>query len=187
MRIFNFGNLFLFFFFFFSSFFGGCHGLVGNICPLGHFCPLNSTHPTPCPGGSFSNSTGLQECLPCPSGFYCPVGAKDFKEYDCPAGYVCGPGQESPFALPCPNGTFSAQLNLREVSECTSCTPGMHCSSPALTSPSGPCHAGFYCTIRSRSPEPQDGSGLIEILIFLGGMKAGNTKSGGGGYKSILS
>ena len=46
----------------------------GDICPLGSYCPLGTTLPLPCPAGSFSNETGLEECHVCPAGFYCLEG-----------------------------------------------------------------------------------------------------------------
>lgn len=34
-------------------------GVTGDICPLGHFCPMGSTSPVLCPDGTYSNSTGM--------------------------------------------------------------------------------------------------------------------------------
>ena len=40
-------------------------------CPAGYYCKANATRPTPCPKGTFSDRTGLQqesECQKCPAG-----------------------------------------------------------------------------------------------------------------------
>ena len=49
-------------------------GLDANICPEGHYCPLGTANPEPCPKGTYSNGTGLQsvdECVDCPAGEFC--------------------------------------------------------------------------------------------------------------------
>ncbi|XP_019363984.1 PREDICTED: multiple epidermal growth factor-like domains protein 11 [Gavialis gangeticus] len=46
------------------------------------------------------------------------------------------------------------RLYLGLESSCTLCPPGYHCSSAGLTSPSGPCSAGFYCLSGASSPSP---------------------------------
>ena len=52
---------------------GGQTG-VGDVCPVGHYCPQGTTVPLPCDAGTFSNVTGLDTCLQCPAGFYCLQG-----------------------------------------------------------------------------------------------------------------
>jgi hypothetical protein len=47
---------------------------VGGICPVGHYCPGETSHPIPCTAGSFSNVTGLSTCYDCPVGYYCLQG-----------------------------------------------------------------------------------------------------------------
>lgn len=53
------------------------HGVVTPaICPVGHYCPLNTEHKHehPCPPGTFGNQTQLEQldqCQPCSGGFYC--------------------------------------------------------------------------------------------------------------------
>ena len=32
-------------------------GMLGDVCPLGHYCPESSPVPTYCPDGEYSNST----------------------------------------------------------------------------------------------------------------------------------
>ena len=81
--------------------------ILGNIldkahlCPEGYYCPLgtgaksaegNSTGetfehvPIPCPEGSFGSVQGLaivEQCSPCPAGFYCPTPGKESKDSPC--------------------------------------------------------------------------------------------------------
>lgn len=35
-------------------------GETGNICPVGHYCPLGSSYPVVCPDGTYSNTTGTE-------------------------------------------------------------------------------------------------------------------------------
>ncbi|KAJ8368245.1 hypothetical protein SKAU_G00082730 [Synaphobranchus kaupii] len=47
--------------------------------PIGHFCALASENPTPCPPGSYGNSTHaklLEECHPCPAGTFNHLSAQ---------------------------------------------------------------------------------------------------------------
>lgn len=46
----------------------------GGICTLGHYCPAGTTVPLPCGAGTYSNRTGLSQCLECPAGYYCEPG-----------------------------------------------------------------------------------------------------------------
>lgn len=49
-------------------------GLSGAPCPLGHFCPLGSRSPEPCPAGSYMPQTQGEKCHACPEGEYCVPG-----------------------------------------------------------------------------------------------------------------
>lgn len=33
-------------------------GETGDICPVGHYCPMGSSYPVACPDGTYSNTTG---------------------------------------------------------------------------------------------------------------------------------
>lgn len=47
-------------------------------CPVGHYCPEQSTEPTNCPSGTYSNTTRLMnvtDCTPCTKG-KCPYREK---------------------------------------------------------------------------------------------------------------
>ena len=62
-------------------------GTTGKLCPEGKYCPSGIQTPTPCPMGTYSNTSGLYaewQCDACPGKFYCgspglaePTGACD--------------------------------------------------------------------------------------------------------------
>ena len=127
---------------------------IGGICPVGHYCPLNSTVPLACPAGSFANVTGLALCHPCPSGFYCLEGATHFMSTPCQPGYFCPAGTTSPTEFPCTPGTYNGDSHAFSNASCLLCKPGMFCDGPANIMPSGNCSAGFYCGSGSATPMP---------------------------------
>ena len=53
---------------------------VKNLCPKGHFCPLNTEAATenPCPAGTYNQLTGQSNentaCRSCPVGRFCAEG-----------------------------------------------------------------------------------------------------------------
>ena len=49
-------------------------GSDANMCPPGHYCPVGTAGPEPCPKGTYNNGTGLEaeaDCTLCPAGQYC--------------------------------------------------------------------------------------------------------------------
>ena len=79
------------------------------------------------------NESGI---FPCPRGFYCPAGTGNNWR-------------------PCPLGTYSNSLNLKEERECTPCDPGKFCGTLNSTAVSGDCDAGYYCILGSHTATPQ--------------------------------
>ncbi|XP_046718698.1 zonadhesin isoform X3 [Silurus meridionalis] len=150
-------------------------------CPVGHYCPAGtkSGHEFPCPAGTYSNEFGMSsvgQCIPCPSGLYCGSSGLSTPTGECSPGYVCIQGASQPqppddatgrkcpagFFCPagtsymhsCPPGTFSSLKGAASILECQSCPPGRYCADYGLTSPSGPCNPGYYCSLKSVSPTP---------------------------------
>ena len=83
------------------------------------------------------------------------------------AGYFCPPSTTYPKEYPCPNGTFSDQLELKSVDACTPCSAGQYCARGAgggLTAPNGPCAAGYFCGLGSSTKTPGDG----EVVNYAG-------------------
>jgi hypothetical protein len=114
---------------------------MGDICPIGSYCPTGSTTHIFCPNGTYSNHTGAAVCYVCPEGFYCTN--RDNAE-QCPAGYFCPEGTGADIQ-PCPAGTYSPVLGLIRQSQCTQCDGGKYCQIPGLSEVSGNCSAGYYC------------------------------------------
>jgi len=101
------------------------------VCARGHYC--RDGVQTPCPAGSFGNTTGLATAActaECEDGDYCPAGS--VVPTSCPPGYYCPDGKAAPVI--CPAGTYGATTGLTE-SLC-----------------SGLCAAGYYCPAGSTSP-----------------------------------
>jgi hypothetical protein len=49
-------------------------GTTGAICPVGSFCPSNSSNYTQCPSGTYNDKIGASspsDCLTCPAGAVC--------------------------------------------------------------------------------------------------------------------
>ena len=102
-------------------------------CPEGYYCDGTLQNSSVC-------SHGVQNPVPCQPGYYCPNGTRFSTEH------------------PCPNGTFSASLNLKASSECQPCTGGMYCDSEGLSAPAGLCNSGYVCILGASSPTPTDGT-----------------------------
>nr|XP_057935999.1 SCO-spondin isoform X4 [Doryrhamphus excisus] len=125
-------------------------GITGDICPVGHHCPMGSASPTLCPDGMSTNTTGAETCYECPPGSYCLPGEGIQR---CPLGHYClGGGGEG--ILPCPPGTYNPQLGLSQVEQCLVCPAGFYCEDWGLPEPTGPCNAGFYCIAGVNAPTP---------------------------------
>ncbi|OQS02383.1 hypothetical protein THRCLA_21431 [Thraustotheca clavata] len=114
----------------------------------------------PCPPRYYLNRTqgrSQDDCAVCPAGKYCTIGTS--VPMVCPQGYYCITGTSEP--EPCPLGTFGNSTGLKMMEDCFTCLPGMYCDGTALTNPSGPCDAGFYCTGGSYTSAPSGSAGTI--------------------------
>ena len=133
------------------------------VCRIGSYCEISSYDGTPCPVGTFSDSTGrssVNDCQNCTAGYYCPeLGMESGinSGYECAAGYFCetkakvaNPNFENddfdglcPIGYycpegtaekqPCPVGTFGSIDGLESEQECTDCPGGYFCDREALT------------------------------------------------------
>ena len=66
----------------------------------------------------------------CPTGYYCdnrqsPVVL--FKNSTCPVGHYCPEGTKVAYENKCPQGTFSNETGLTNITECTPCPGGFYC------------------------------------------------------------
>ena len=79
--------------------------LTGGRCPPGSYCPLGSSYPRVCDGGSYCGVYGLSAPSgPCDAGYYCDGGEilPNPTTGLCPPGYYCE--QQSTTPTPCPAG-----------------------------------------------------------------------------------
>ncbi|XP_032694159.1 neurogenic locus notch homolog protein 3-like [Lontra canadensis] len=144
------------------------HAMAGGPCPPGHFCPVGTGVPLPCPVGTFSDRMLLSmasECLSCPPGYFCGASGLTAPSGPCSPGYFClerasspipaghshqgGPCPRSHFCpsgtshpQPCPAGSYS---NLTSRASCFPCPAGYYCPENITTYSGHPCPAGFYC------------------------------------------
>jgi hypothetical protein len=109
-------------------------------CPAGTFRSINSgSKPedcTICTSGGYCPTTGMSNPLPCPKGFYCPLGTR--------------------YPEPCPEGTYNDVQGLTDSQSCTPCDPGQYCGMRNLTAPQANCDTGYLCIQGSKRPEPND-------------------------------
>lgn len=108
--------------------------------------------PRPTQKGSFAEHPGLREATACLPGFYAPT-IENRKCYECPPGTSCDveglilakecpPGtyrstneEDGYDCVPCDQGTWSKNWQLREKGECTRCPPGTVCPLDGMTNP----------------------------------------------------
>nr|XP_006821768.1 PREDICTED: multiple epidermal growth factor-like domains protein 10-like [Saccoglossus kowalevskii] len=132
-------------------------GVTGDICPIGHHCPLGSERPIPCSNGTYMNVTGAAVCLECPAGYYCIRG--DYP-IPCEPGYYCPAGTAYDLQ-PCPAGTYGPIEGLASSDDCTECSGGSYCDIPGLDHVAGDCDPGYYCThgVNISAPDNNDYTG----------------------------
>ncbi|XP_028563977.2 uncharacterized protein LOC114585457 [Podarcis muralis] len=149
------------------------HDESGDMCPAGHFCPLGSSSPTPCPSGTFLTQPGmlsLNACLPCPGGsfcqgeglasvsgichlgYYCDSLSTHPDQKLCPQGFYCPKGTGTP--IPCPAGSINPHSGKWDPTDCKLCPAGHFCSGPGKAAPEGMCMPGYYCPPGQTSSTP---------------------------------
>ena len=100
---------------------------------------------------------GKETCDVCSAGTECVSGT--INPPLCPQGYYCLIGSENDGQKKaCPAGTFGNRTGLRAESECTDCLGGHYCETPGLTTVTGQCNAGYFCSERAASATPSDDS-----------------------------
>ena len=171
-------------------------------CPLGYFCPPGTglnIQPCPlgtfgekpnlrtvdecslCSAGSFCSSTGLSSPTgKCSAGFYCPQASESSfgqtvyaLNLTCPVGSYCPSGSAIPSA--CPPGTYNPSRGKHAITECLDCPPGSYCSLFNMSTPSGACAAGFYCSSGSSVANPSS----MNVSVYTGRVGGGGVCSPG--------
>jgi hypothetical protein len=64
-------------------------------CTVGHYCYSATSHPYPCPAGTFSTSESLtdpSECTSCTEGYYCETIGLTAVTGPCDEGFYCPTG-----------------------------------------------------------------------------------------------
>ncbi|XP_053125640.1 multiple epidermal growth factor-like domains protein 6 isoform X2 [Hemicordylus capensis] len=130
-------------------------GATGDYpCAPGHWCP-GAEDAFLCPAGSFRTqpgATSLEECSPCPAGFYCPDPAKsgvpNIHGIPCEPGYECPPGSSDPSI--CRPGCYCGPL----TGVPPLCPGGYSCPEGSATydAPGQLCTHPHYCPLGSAHP-----------------------------------
>ena len=146
--------------------------VVTSLCPVGYYCPADTTVPVPCPASTYRDIEGaatVSDCFPCTAGYYCPEASAS--PTACPASSyrgtpngaalvdcsLCPPGSYCPSAaltapILCKAGTFSS---VNGSTNCSACATGTFSTTQGLTSECSSCSAGSYCpTVTSIAPCP---------------------------------
>ena len=111
------------------------------LCPLG---ASSIDDCSPCPGGFYCEDPGqIDPTGPCSAGFYCPANESITNPapigLECPIGHYCTNQTTTP--TPCSVGTY--QPNIGRDS-CIDCQAGFYCESALFPDPK-PCPAYHYC------------------------------------------
>lgn len=120
---------------------------VVNQCPQHHFCPpgTKASEIPPCPAGTYApylNAKSVEDCLPCPPGYYCLAGAGTA---NCPAGYYCPEGTADSHEFPCLPGTYNPVTNMFSSQQCLICGVGNACPFAGMSSAASvKCPDGTY-------------------------------------------
>eukprot|EP00466_Bigelowiella_natans_P015235 jgi/Bigna1/85198/estExt_fgenesh1_pg.C_20409 len=123
---------------------------TGGVCPPGNYCPSGSNQPLGCSEGTYAGVPGHANCTICPAQYYCPWNTS--LPIDCPTGRYCPEGTNT--SIPsCPIGTYNNRTQLKAETECFQCSPGHYCMTTGLSTPTGPCSAGYLCSSGAATPQ----------------------------------
>jgi hypothetical protein len=141
----------------------GSDSVIGTaLCPIGYYCPPQTTYPRPARPGFFTGNFGAVDAQACPPGTFQLEWRADGCDA-CPAGHQCkDKGTSMPIICPvghyrsviesnvcslCPKGTFSFERGAKDPLECQECPPGRICEQEgaANVSTSTPCTDGRVC------------------------------------------
>ncbi|XP_062894522.1 platelet endothelial aggregation receptor 1-like [Mobula hypostoma] len=126
----------------------------GGECSAGAYCPRNSTLPIPCPPGTYNSETGQSICQKCLAGYFCLGGLSNPYPLQCLSGYYCPECTRFANEFPCPSGTYGSLPGLQSSAGCLPCPPGQFCEGNGLSSPSGNCSEGWFCTGGASTSRP---------------------------------
>ena len=122
----------------------------------------NVTGCTPCPSTSFCSGTGRVAISgQCSQGYYCIASASTSTPTDGVTGNACSAGNYCPASsalpTPCPIATINTLTGKSSIASCVPCPASSYCLGVGLSTPTGSCSAGFYCSGNATTPAPIDG------------------------------
>lgn len=128
-----------------------------QLCPKGYYCPKGSSTPTGCGAGTYQDEVGQAQCKDCLEGFFCDSEQETLDGQECLAGYYCPAKTPSKKAFPCKIGQYNPFTHAYKAEQCIYCDPGQACEGTGNTGTTGPCNAGYYCTLGSPTKTPPSG------------------------------
>ena len=146
--------------------FNSHHGLQegGSICAPGSFCVNGSAHETACAPGTYSDWPGTA-CKDCPEGYFCLINSTGYASNPCPAGYYCPSKTRHAYEFPCSRGRYNPYTMRVDASHCIAAPGGMYVESPAATSVTGNCSAGYYCSGAATTAQPHNKTGEHSSMV----------------------
>ena len=146
-------------------------------CPVGHFCPIGTAEPAPCPSGTINAATlgvsQLASCSNCPPGQFCEQMGGSVPQGACRAGYFCHPGERTatapdrsladprhcvagqycPTASSTPSNCSPGSYQINEYqAACKTCPQGFFCTSATGNYfTAGRCLQGYYCIVGTKT------------------------------------
>ena len=158
-------------------------------CKPGYFCVEGATGYINCPPGTYTyadNAGSIDDCVACPSGYYCPAnstkiiscpygtycpGGNSFY-WPCPPGYLCDVETADP--IPCPTGYYCPLYSSSENQPPYECESGSNC--PGAYFDQATCSPGSYFNLT------QSLCSLCAPGTYSDGQKATNCKTCKAGY-----
>ena len=116
-------------------------------CTKGHFCPEGSSLPVPCPGGTYSDQSGLwakDQCFRCLAGSFCTPGS--LWPQPCSQGSYAPEGRQE--CIECEPGKYQATAG---ASQCEVCGAGNYSANILSCLP---CSVGEYCVAGASVGKP---------------------------------
>ena len=126
-----------------------------HACIAGHYCPMATPAPVPCPVGFYSSLKGrasVTDCEVCDAGYYCAYEAQVHVTGECAPGYYCPAGSTGAQQVPCPSRYYRLQPRAESEEYCAVCPRGSYCVEG--TASPVPCKKGYYCVAGTDHPEP---------------------------------
>mgnify|MGYP002629898466 CR=1 FL=1 len=126
-----------------------------SLCAAGSYCPHGATAAPLCAPGTMSTATGARQatdCTSCQPGWLCPL-RRGAAATPCPPGHYCPLDTE--VAVPCPQGTWSAEELLVTAQECAPCKAGFSCPATGIAALTGlECPTGHFCPLATWATIP---------------------------------